>query len=157
MRTTETVISEILEEPFGFRIAVLLEPGPRGAAALREAAALAAAPGSELTVVAIAPTAVTVCRSCGGVSPRAYNCAVQDDVTRELDQAIASVTTIAPQIEGKLLVEGVDPPLERWIAQRRFDLVLLPSRWGRPQSRRHPAARLLRRRTDVTVRVVEPS
>ena len=154
MRATDTVISETADQ-FGFRVAVLLEPGSRGAAALREAAALAASPESELTVVAIAPTAVTGRCSCVGVSAHAYNCAVQDDVARELDEAIASVAAIAPRIEGKLLVERVDPPLERWVAQRRFDLVLLPSRWGRPQSHRHPAARLLRRQTGATIRVVD--
>jgi hypothetical protein len=136
------------------RVAVLLEPGRRGAAALAHAAALCRTPASELTVVAVAPTVETVCRSCGGVSPRAYNCAVRDEVAQQLEAAVAGLGPLAEQPHGKLLVEGADPSLEHWIAHQRFDLVLLPSRPGLPHARRHPAVRRLRRCTDVPVKVV---
>lgn len=142
-------------EPSGSRIAVVVEPGPRGAAAVVEAAELGASSDSELTVVAVAPKVGIVCRSCGGVSTRAYNCAVRDDVADEVDKAVARLVAVTQRLKGKLLVEGSDPPLEHWVAQGRFDVVLLPPRWGVPRSRRHPAARLLRRHTDATIRVVQ--
>ena len=134
------------------RVAVLLEPGRSGAAAVAQAAALGAT--EELTVVAVAPTVDTVCRSCGGVSTRAFNCAVRDDVADGLEKAVASLCAATRHVEGKLLVEGTDPPLEAWVVQGGFDVVLLPSRWGVPRSRRHPAARRLRRHTEATIRIV---
>ena len=154
MPATDATVTRSVEEPPGSRVAVLLEPGRRGAAALAQAAALGATRDAEVTVVAIAPRANTVCRSCGGVSTAAYNCAVRDDVADELQKAIMSSGAVAQRIEGRLLVEGTDPPLARWIAQGAFDLVLLPSRWGIPRLRRHPAARELRTRSSATIRVV---
>jgi len=154
MSVTGTPTVESIEAPRGLRMAVVLEPGRRGAATIAYAAALGATTGSELTVVALAPMVGTVCRSCGGVSARAYNCAVRDDVADELQKAVASLTAITPRIKSRLLVEGTDPPLERWIPQGRFDLVVLPSRWRLFHSHRHPAARRLRRHTDATIRVV---
>jgi hypothetical protein len=137
------------------RIAVLLEPGRSGAAAVAQVASLGAA--EEVTVVAVAPTVNTVCRSCGGVSARAYNCAVRDDVADDLSKAVASLGGATRHVEGRLLVEGTDPPLEAWVVAGGFDLVLLPSRWGVPHSPRHPAARRLRRHTEATIRVVRRS
>jgi hypothetical protein len=154
MHASDMAISKRIDAPYRRRIAVLLEPGRRGAAALAHAAGLCESTDSELTVVALAPTAGTVCRSCGGVSTRAYNCAVRDDVAAELHRAVASLSTVAPQLESALLVEGTDPPLQRWVVQNGFDLVLLPSRWGVRRFERHPAARVLRRHTDASVRVV---
>lgn len=136
------------------RIAVLLEPGRRGVAALRAAVDLAAERDAELTIVAVAPTAQTACRSCGGVSPRAYNCAVRDDAADELDRAFLSVHPTTARIDTVLLVEHDDPPLHDWLAAHSFDLVLLPARIGLPHSRRHPAARSLRRHAGLTVRVL---
>jgi hypothetical protein len=136
------------------RIAVVLEPGRSGAAALTQATALAAAPGAELTVVAVAPNAVG-CRCCGGPSPYAYNCAVRDDVAQGLHNAAKQLDVDARDIKVKLLVEGSDPPLEEWVVRSRVDLVLLPARWRvLLRSRSHPAARLLRRVTDANVRIV---
>jgi hypothetical protein len=135
------------------RIAVVLEPGRSGAAALTQATALAASPGAELTVVAVAPKAIG-CRCCGGPSPYAYNCAVRDDVAQDLHDAAARLDRGAQDINVKLLVEGRDPPLEEWVAQSRVDLVLLPARWRPLRRPDHPAARLLRRLTDASVRVV---
>jgi hypothetical protein len=143
-----------VDEPLGSRIAAVVEPGRRGAAALAQAAALAATSASELTAVAIAPRVATVCRSCGGVSARAYNCAARDEVADELEQAIANLGPIARNIRSELLVEGTDPPLEKWIAHGQFDLVLLPARRRVPRLRSHPSARLLRRLTEADVRVV---
>jgi hypothetical protein len=153
MRTAETEISGIGPPPLRTRIAVVLEPGRRGAAALAQAATLAAAADSEVTVVALAPTADPVCRSCGGVSTRAYNCAVRDEVAESLDRAVATLGGATEQIAGRLLVEGEDPPLDEWVARRGIDLVLLPARRGVPRTRRHPAERRLRR-TGAAVSVV---
>jgi hypothetical protein len=144
------------------RVAVLLESGRGGAAALAEAAALAGAGAAELTVVAIAPTVATVCRSCGGVSARAYNCAVRDDVADSLQRTVDRMTPVTQRVTGTLLVEGDDPPLEEWVAMQSFDVVLLPSRLGVPRRRRqrrrrrHPAARRLRQQTHAEIRVVGP-
>jgi hypothetical protein len=66
------------------RIAVLFEPGRRGVAALARASELAAAPGVELTVVALAPQASGP--RCGA-SNDAYNCAASDEAAAELRQA----------------------------------------------------------------------
>jgi hypothetical protein len=140
-------------EDLSSHIAVVLEPGRSGAAALAQATALAASPGAELTVVAVAPNAVG-CRCCGGPSPYAYNCAVRDDVAQELHDAAARLDCGARDVKVKLLVEGRDPPLEEWVVQSGVDLVLLPARWRVLRSRSHPAAQLLRRLTDASVRVV---
>jgi hypothetical protein len=138
----------------GSRIAVLLEPGRRGAAALEHAAGLGAKPTSEVTIVALAPRVETVCRSCGGVSARAYNCAVRDEVAEQLQAALAGLAVASERLRGKVLVEGIDPSLEQWVTQEGFDLVLLPARHSLPHTRRHPTAGLLRRCTDATVQVV---
>ena len=154
MRPGEPVIGRDGGERCGSRIAVLLEPGRRGAAAVARAADLAAAPGRELTIIAVAPSVATVCRSCGGVSARAYNCAVRDDVAAELARAIDGLAGSGQPVNGQLLVQGADPPFERWVAEGGFDLVLLPSRRAVPRLRGHPAARSLRRQTDADIRVV---
>jgi hypothetical protein len=157
MAESEMVMCGSVDASSGSRIAVVLEAGRRGAAALVQAAALAAASGAELTVVAIAPKAAAVCRCCGGVSPHAYNCAVRDEVAEELQSAVAGLGSAGQDITSKLLVEGSDPPLEKWIAQERITLVLLPARWGVQRLRSHPAARPLRRSTDATIRIVGTS
>jgi len=141
-------------DPPPARVAFLLEPGRRGAAALEQATARCAGSDCELTVVAVAPTVATVCRSCGGVSACAYNGAVREDVSDALRSAVAGLSHVGQPINGRLLVDGSDPPFEQWVAQGRFDLVLLPARLGIPGSRRHPAARPLRRRTSAQIRVV---
>jgi hypothetical protein len=153
MPDIDMVIGGSVDERLCSRVAVVLEPGRSGATALAHATALAATPACELTVVAIAPKA-TGCRCCGGPSPYAYDCAVRDDVAQELHKATARLGPVGQDIKVKLLVEGSDPPLETWIAQGRFDLVLLPARWRVLRSRSHPAARLLRRFTDANIRVV---
>jgi hypothetical protein len=151
----DTIIDGIDEDPPA-RIAVVLERGRSGAAALAQATALAASPAAELTIVAVAPK-VTAARCCGGPSPYAYNCAVRDNVAEELQSAIARLEPAARDVKVKLLVEGTDPPLEDWVVRSRFDLVLLPARWRGLRQRSHPAAGLLRRFTDANIRVVRAS
>jgi hypothetical protein len=129
----------------------VFEPGASGRAALAQAAAFAAVPASELTVVAIAPQATSL--RCGP-SPDAYNRAVRDAVAKELLEATALLGSVAEDITVKLLVEGSDLPLEKWVVQGGFDVVLLPARRRVLGSRDHPAARRLRRFTDADVRVV---
>ncbi len=142
-------------ERSGSRIAVVLEPGRSGAAALGQAAALAAMPDSELTVVAIAPQATGP--RCCGPSPDAFNCAVRDEVANDLEKAAELIGSTSEAANFRLLVEGSDPPLETWVAQGGFDVVLLPARrrvlrpWG------HPAERPLRRCADVDVHIVGAS
>jgi len=152
MPALDMAIGDVGESVFS-RIAVVLEPGRSGAAALAQATALAASPAAELTVVAIAPKAIG-CRCCGGPSPYAYNCAVRDDVAQELDDAAVRLDLAARDIKVKLLVEGSDPPLEEWVVHSQIDLVLLPAHWRALRSRSHPAARLLRRATGADVRIV---
>jgi hypothetical protein len=135
------------------RIAVVFEPGASGGAALRQAAALGAMPGRELTVVGIAPQATGPDRC--GPSPDAYNCAVRDEVAQELREATALLGRVAEDITVRLLVEGSDPPLENWVAQGGFDIVLLPARRRFLRSLGHPAVRRLQRLTDAEVRVVD--
>jgi hypothetical protein len=141
-----------VDERFCSRVAVVFEPGRNGGAAITQAAVLASSPAYELTVVAIAPQANGP--RCCGPSPDAYNCAVRDDVAKDLHEATAQLGSFADDITVKLLIEGSDLPLERWVAEGGFDLVLLPGRRRVLRPRGHPAARLLRRFTDADVRVV---
>jgi hypothetical protein len=136
------------------RIVVISEPGRNGDAALAQATALATTLRSELTIVATAPQTATHCRSCGGVSPQAYNRAVCDEVAQSLHQATVRVDLRPDEVEVKLLIEGSDPPLAEWVAQGRFDLVLLPARRSGLHFRTHPTARPLRRMTAADVHVV---
>lgn len=74
------------------KVVVVSEPGRTGATALAQAAALAVASSSLLTVVATARQSTTSCRSCGGVSPLAYISAVREDVAEGLRDAIVDLT-----------------------------------------------------------------
>jgi hypothetical protein len=136
------------------RIAVLLEPGRSGVAALQRAVALATEHEAELTVVAVAPQAQRP--RCAGPSPQGFNDAVQDAVAGELDVAVQRVESSDAHANYVLLVQGRDQPLGQWLRAGSFDLVLLAAR--RPMLRwpRHPEARRLRRRLDAEVRVVAP-
>jgi hypothetical protein len=152
MSGSTTVIPDDVDERLGARIAVLVERGRSGEAALAQAREMAAARAAELTVVAVAPQATVGRRCCGG-HPYAFNCAVRDDVAEQLRTAAAPLMFIAHDLGVRMLVEGSDPPLEEWVAQGQFDLVLLPARRGL-RARSHPAAPRLRRATDARVRVV---
>lgn len=135
------------------RIAVVLEPGRSGEAALTQAAGIAATTQAEVTVVAVAPKS-TSCPCCGGPSPYRYDCVVRDDVVEELRKASDRLASATPRVEAQLLVEGSDPPLEQWLVCGRFDLVLLPARRGVRRTPSHPAAARLRRFDHADVRVV---
>jgi hypothetical protein len=140
------------------RILVVSEPGRNGAAALAQAAAIiAASSSSRLTIVATAPQTTTTCRNCGGVSPDAYNRAIREDVAHDLHNATAQLKLDTRAVKVKLLIEGTDPPLTDWIAQERFDLVLLPARRSGLRLRSHPAAHQLQNLTEADVHVVSAS
>jgi hypothetical protein len=133
------------------RIAVLLEPGASGTAALERGVALAREHEAELTVVAVAPQAERL--RCAAPSPEGYNDAVRDTVGSELEAARARAGASARYV---LLVEHRDQPLQHWLDTEAIDLVLLPRRWPPLGPPRHPAARGLRRSVGAEVRVVVP-
>ena len=121
------------------RIAVLYEPGRRGARALDQAAELAARSGSELTVLVVAPQAPAV-RGCMP-SAAAYNSAVIEAADAELRDAAHLLDPPDRATRFKMLVEGFDPPLNEWLAEGEFDTVVLPARRRVVRRRRHPATR----------------
>jgi hypothetical protein len=132
------------------RMAVLLESGRSGEAALERAVALALEHEAELVVVALAPQAEAP--RCQGPSPQGFNDAVRDAVAGELDAAKARVRRsggLTPTVS--LLVQGRDPPLEAWVAERGIELVLLPARRPSLGPARHPQARRLRGHAQVHV------
>lgn len=136
------------------RIAVLLEPGRSGIAAVERAVAIAREHDAHLALVALAPQAA--CLRCSGPSAKAYNDAVCEVVAGELAAATVQFGRNGSPASSALLVDGRDPSLASWVRARGVDLVLLPARrptWG---WRRHPAARRLRRHTGAQVRVVAP-
>lgn len=136
------------------KIAVLLESGRSGMAALDRAVALSGEHEAELLVIAVAPQAQRP--PCGGLSPQGYNDAVCDAVMSDLWAAERRVGQSSPPTSFVLLIDGRDDPLDRWIAERGVDLVLLPTRHPVLRAPRHPAARRLRRRSGAEVRVVAP-
>lgn len=132
------------------RVLVVFEGGRGGAAALREAAELAAA-GAELAVVTLAPQA-TPFKCCGGGGPGPYNCAVRDEADAELRQARSLLGSLAGRTTFATLVGTPAPPLAEWSAKQAFDLILLPAhRLARGGGR---LARELRRETPAEVRLV---
>lgn len=132
---------------------MLLEPGRGGAAALHRGAELARELGAELTVVAVAPQAPRPC--CGGLSPADYNCAIRDDVVADLGLAAGELQALGADARFELLLEGRDPPLDRFLSERGFGILLLPARRVALRTARHPDARRLSRLAGVEVRVVE--
>jgi nucleotide-binding universal stress UspA family protein len=135
------------------RVAVVHEPGQSGAAALDLARELDLQQGASVTVVAVAPSAPSGPR-CGG-SALDFNAAVRDVVADELEQARTRLGHAAGRTSYVLLVEGKDPPLEEWMAARRFDVILLPARRRLLRTPGHPAAARLRGSTDSEVRIVQ--
>jgi hypothetical protein len=131
-------------------VLVVYEAGRRGAAAVREAAELAAA-GAQLTVVTLAPQAKPL-KCCGGGGAGPYNCAVRDAAAEELSEARTLLGSLAERASFRTLIGSPRPPLADWAAERSFDVVLVPSyRFGRGGGR---LARELRRATDADVRPV---
>src|SRR2546423_7272091 len=89
------------------RIAVLLEPGRSGVAALQRAVALATEHEAELSVVAVAPQAQRP--RCAGPSPQGFNDAVHDVVAGELDAAAQRLGPTDAAANYRLLRPGHDP------------------------------------------------
>lgn len=133
-------------------VVVLFEPGPAGREAIDLGRALAQDEGADLTVVGLVPGGTGGDRC--GVSPVAYRDAVTDAVARELDEARSQLGAAAQDATFKLLVEGIDPPLERWCEAGGFDLILLPARRRLLRARGHPAAARLSRLGRAEVRVI---
>ncbi len=88
-----------------------------------------------------------------GVSAGAYNSAVRDTVAAGLRTASQRVGSRTPNLSFVLLVDGVDPPLADWVAEREIQTVLLPRR-RRLLNAGHPAARALGQIAGVEVRIV---
>jgi hypothetical protein len=131
-------------------VLAVYEQSGRGAAALREAAELAAA-GAELIVVTLAPQAKPS-RCCGGGGAGPYNCAVRDLAAEELAQARTLLGSLADRATFATLVGAPVPLLAACAAERSFDVILVPrSGLGRSGGR---LARELRRATDAEVRAV---
>jgi len=134
------------------RILVLHEPGRAAAAALALGRNLVEQEHASLTVVSVVPQAPSGPR-CGG-SARQYNRAVRETVAEELRRARAALGEAAPHATLTMLIEGVDPPLERWSRLAGFDLILLPARRRPLRSLKHPEAARLRREAGAQVRIV---
>jgi hypothetical protein len=133
------------------RIAVLFERGRTGTAALEQGSAVASRSGAELTVIVLVPQAAASHRC--GPSPSAYNCAVLDEATLELREAARLLPESEPGARFRLLIEGADPPLNAWVADEQFDLVVLPARRRLLRPPGHPAVRALRRLNGCDVRL----
>jgi hypothetical protein len=136
----------------GKRILVVFEPGRAGVAAVEAARELATQEDSSVIAVSLAPQAGAL-RGCGP-SARPYNDAVRDEVAKELEQAEELLWPLGGRAECRLLVEGVDPRLEEFVAAQHLDLILLPARRRPLRSTKHPAAAGLRR-LGAEVRVIE--
>jgi hypothetical protein len=135
------------------RVAVLFEPGRAGVAALEYAAGLLAEGETELTVLALAPQLPRP--RCGGHSPEAYNCAVIEHASSELDEAAHQLSAVAGA-RFRVLIEHDDSALEVWIAENAVELVVLPARRRALGPPRHPAAQRIRRHAPAEVRVISP-
>ena len=132
------------------RIAVLLESGRSGEVALTRAVALSHEHQAELAVVALAPQAKSP--RCQGPSAQGFNDAVRDATAGELEAAGRVIRRRGgTALVASLLVEGRDPPLERWVDDQAIELVLLPARRPFLAHPRHPQARRLRGHTQVHI------
>lgn len=138
------------------RVLALYEPGRGASTTLELARDLAEHESAKLTVVNVAPQTVTAGGQCCGMSVRDYNQVVRDAAAEELREAHARLGPIAEQVRFHMLVQGTDPPLHEWIADRDFDLVLLPARRRLIGAARHPEAARVRASTTAEVREVDP-
>ena len=136
------------------RIAVLLEPGRNGVAAVERAVAIAREHEAQLVLVALAPQAAPL--RCSGPSAKSFNDAVCEAVAGELATVTERIGRTGAPASSALLIDRRDPALHRWVRDHEVDLVLLPARRPSWAWRRHPAARRLRRHTEARVRVVAP-
>ena len=132
------------------RVLVLYERCRTATAALREAAELAG-PDGAVAVVTLAPQARRAgCIRCGAVGP--YNRAIREEAQLELREAREILGSAAERATFKVLIERRDPSLLTWVAERGFDLVLVPAR--RLTLGGNPSARKLRRMSGAEIRVV---
>jgi hypothetical protein len=134
------------------RVLLLFEPGRGGIAALAQAHELVVADRVELTVVSVAPQAPSGSR-CGN-SALEYNDMVAESVAADLDHARAQLAELGIAADYELLIENA-PPLDRYVAEGGYELVLLPARRRLLRAPGHPAAGRLRRLDGVDVQVVE--
>jgi nucleotide-binding universal stress UspA family protein len=131
---------------------VVFEPGRSGVAAVEVARELATHDDCSVTAVTLAPQAGTLSGCVPSAQP--YNDAVRDEVAKELKQVEELLWPLGGRAECRLLVEGVDPRLDEFVAAQHFDLVLLPARRRPLRSTKHPAAAALER-LGAEVRVIE--
>jgi hypothetical protein len=131
-------------------ILVLFEDSANGAAALRRAAEAAGSVDGALVVVTLAGQDPNNC--CCGPSPYAFNRAVREAASEDLDRARMLLGGQAEGVTFRLLAGQPEPPLASWVNDRRFDIVFVPRRRLAPGG--HWAARTLRRSTAADVRLV---
>lgn len=133
-------------------MAVLVEGGRRGLAAVDVAVALAAREPIRIVLVSVAAQADN---SGCTMSAEPLNAAVCGAAEAELARARARLAYAAPACRSILLRERADPELGAWLAAERIERVLLP---GRPRRLRgglaHPAGRTLAAVAGLTVSVV---
>lgn len=121
--------------------------GRSGTAVLRRAAELCR-PGTELSVVTLAPQAHAV-RCCGAAAVGPYNCAVREDAREELREARSLLGPLAEGANFTTLSGRPQPPLADYVAEMEFQRVLVPApriAWAGGR-----LARTLRRRTRAQV------
>lgn len=141
------------------RVLVLFESGRGGAAALELAAEAALARPTVLTVVCIAPQAMSGSR-CGN-SALEYNQALAESTATDLESARRRLAQLGVAASYELLIEGANRSpvpfrvLAEFAATGRFDLVLLPARRRPLLPAAHPAAGALSRVAGAEVRVVD--
>jgi hypothetical protein len=135
------------------RVLVLFESGRGGAAALELAAEEALARPTALTVVCIAPQAMSGSR-CGN-SALEYNQALVESTGGDLDSARRRLTQLGVTASYELLIEGADRTLAEFAAAGGFELVLLPARRRPLRAAAHPAAGTLSRVAGAEIRVVD--
>ncbi len=128
----------------------MFESGVNGAAAIRQAAAAAVAEEAALTVVTLAGQDPG--NRCCGPSPHAFNCAVREAAQEALGEAQELLGGLATRATCSVLAGEPEPPLVAWVAERGFDVVLVPRR--RLVRGGHWAARKLRRAGTAEVRLV---
>lgn len=133
-------------------MAVLVEGGRRGLAAVDAAVALAAREPIRIVLVSVVAQAQN---SGCTMSAEPLNAAVCEAAETELARARARLAYAAPACRSILLRERTDPGLGVWLAAERIERVLLP---GRPRRLRgglaHPAGRTLAAVSGLTVSVV---
>jgi hypothetical protein len=135
------------------RVLVVFEPGRGGAAALNFARQVADHENATVTVVGLAPQAMSGSR-CGN-SALDYNAAVEDAVTKDIEQVCERLREAGTDASCQLLVED-DRQLEEFTSAGAFDLVLLPARRRPLRAASHPAAAWLTHVAGTEIRVVDP-